>query len=191
MIGRRERRALPARGDIGGAHIVDDGMPVSRASSGPSPSCTVSRSLRPVQNRLAVKADDVDAARRDAVVGRGSLSRPRRAARSAAARHRRARPAASSRSARRDCVGKAGARAAPGRRPIGIGRPKRLRFRRASPSVSITATSMPSSEVPLISPSARNPPLLAHAPSSCMFPAQHRLPSSAQVAAQQGHDAAQ
>ena len=125
-----------------------------RSGAAPSPSCTVKLLLRPVQNGLAVEADRIDAGKLDAI------------------RLREGRDAI--RVLRRDHAFREGQHAAAGIRAPSMPRaayhrlpqqvPLEPRYRRyaqagpnewtASPSVSISATSTPSIEVPLISPIA-------------------------------------
>jgi hypothetical protein len=57
MIDRRQRRALPARRDVGGAKIIDDGNAEPRRQCRPVADLKRQAALRPVQQRLAMKSD--------------------------------------------------------------------------------------------------------------------------------------
>ncbi len=64
---RNQRRTLPARGNIGRAEIVDHRNAGLARERGPVAELHGQLFLRPVQHRLAVIADDIDAAAVDAV----------------------------------------------------------------------------------------------------------------------------
>ena len=118
-------------------------MPVSRASSAPSPICQVRRSLRPVQDRVAVKPDQVD--RDSRMCARGTRATAAACSRGQLALDRGDRPRAAEHAAQplAELVRIGHGQRRPGDRR-GLARRSRS-----------TATSMPSSEVPLIRPSAR------------------------------------
>ena len=152
VIGRDERRALPAGGYVGGAKIVHDRDVDRSGQSGGVADLHGQLLRRPVQHGLAVEADDIDILPGDAVLrdegrdrfgmglGDGALglaedARPRVAPRQI------------------DGLGQRLAQQAA--LVVGIGAVAgSARTTTRSPSVSIKATSIPSSEVPLIRPIA-------------------------------------
>ena len=69
MEDRYERRPLPARGDVGGAEVIDDRDCETRSERAAIADLHRQSLRRPMQHRLAVKADDVDVARRQCVLG--------------------------------------------------------------------------------------------------------------------------
>ena len=60
MIDRRKRRSFAASRDIAERKSLVTGIPVSRASSAPLPSCTVSRDSWAMENRLPMETNDID-----------------------------------------------------------------------------------------------------------------------------------
>jgi len=77
MIDRHERRALPSRGDVGRAEITDDPDPERAREHGTVADLHRQPALRPVQDGLAMKPDDVDRACVEPVGGEESAHRLR------------------------------------------------------------------------------------------------------------------
>ena len=154
MIDRHEWRALAAGGDVGGAEIMHDGdmngLGQRRAVA------DLHRQLlrRPMQHGLAVEADDVDILEGNVVLrGESRDGLGMRDGDGALGLAQDARP----RIALRQIDGLVQRLAQQVAFPLGIGavagRPNRFT---CLPSVSINATSTPSSEVPLIRPTVVN-----------------------------------
>ena len=76
MIGRHERRALPARRDIVGAHVVNNGESKSPRQRARIADLHRQSLLGPMQHRLPVKTDHIDARAVDAVRLQKILDRP-------------------------------------------------------------------------------------------------------------------
>ncbi len=74
---RHERRTLSARRDIGSTQIVDDGNAGFACERGTIAKLDRQLLARPVQHRLTVIADDIDAAAVDAVHGQERIHRAR------------------------------------------------------------------------------------------------------------------
>ena len=75
MIDRHQRRALPASGDIGGAKVVHHGQSQCRCECRTIADLHREAIMRPMQNRLAVKAHDIDRAAIEPVRGKKRFHR--------------------------------------------------------------------------------------------------------------------
>ena len=162
VIDRHERRALPAGLDVGGAEIMHDrdmdrlGQRRGVADLHRQPA------LGPVQHGLAVEADDIDVLEGDAVLGdKGGHRLGMGRCDDLLGLAQAARPGIALRQVDRLVQRLAQQVRAPLRYKAGIRTARRPLTRR--PSVSIKATSTPSSEVPLIRPIAVN--IICHVPS--------------------------
>ena len=60
MIGRHERRSLPAMPHVVGAHVMDDGKAGPAGEQGTVAELDGQSALGPVQHRLAVEANQSD-----------------------------------------------------------------------------------------------------------------------------------
>ena len=140
MVERHQRRALAAGGDIGAAEIGDDIDPDEPRQQGAVADLPGAALVRAVQDRMAVKADQVERGRR--MLLRGTARRLRHAAGSARPRPRRParrRPArrAAARGSRRDRAGSATVRRRPAARrrsPARRHRCRRARCRSSGPA---------------------------------------------------------
>ena len=70
MIDRHQRRPLPAGGDVGGAEVVDHRDAEPARKRGTVAELNRQVTIRLMQHGLAVKSDDRDVARRQAVAAR-------------------------------------------------------------------------------------------------------------------------
>ena len=182
VIDGSQRRALPAGGAVGGAQVVDhvdaDAAREQRRRRPAAPCTALAR--RRVQHGLAVEADDVDVGRLQALLRQELPDRGGVALGQLALDLRRGSRAAPSRSGRPRASPMARCSAALKACVIGNGQRRRPASGYPRPSVSISATSMPSIDVPLIRPIARI--VLPMGAFLCMFPPIQRTPDPLETA---------